>query len=171
MSVEDKRALSIMESTITHKNGHYKLGLPWRDKDASLLNNLPLAHARLQNIRKKLSSDPKLHKMYKETVNDYIEKGYATEVPKSKTNSKRVWYLPHHPVINEHKPGKVHVVLDCTATYQGKSLYTELLQGPDLMNSLVGVLLRFRQDKNIAAEIESMFHQVRVTEDDLDTKW
>ena len=29
MSVEDKKSLKIMEETITHEDGHYKLGLPW----------------------------------------------------------------------------------------------------------------------------------------------
>ncbi|XP_071124293.1 uncharacterized protein [Mytilus edulis] len=37
------------------------------------------------------------------------------------------------------------------------------------MNSLVGVIIRFRQDKvALAADIEAMFHQVRVREDDCD---
>lgn len=47
-----------------HEDGHYKLGLPWRDKNASIPNNLPLAHSRLQNLRKKLIRNPNLHEMY-----------------------------------------------------------------------------------------------------------
>ena len=55
------------------------------------------------------------------------------------------------------------VVFDCAAKYKGRSLNQELLQGPDLNNTLVGVLLRFRQDKiAIVADIETMFHQVKV---------
>lgn len=144
-----------------HEDGHYKLGLPWRDKNASIPNNLPLAHSRLQNLRKKLIRNPNLHEMYKSTVNYYIEKGYATEVTNSEMNTNCVCYLSHHPVINEHKPGKVRDVFDCAATYQSRSLNSELLQGLDLMNSLVGVLLRFRKDKiGIVADIEAMFRQV-----------
>ena len=38
-----------------------------------------------------------------------------------------------------------------------------MLQGPDLNNTLVGVLLCFRQDKiAIVADIEAMFHRVKV---------
>lgn len=38
-----------------------------------------------------------------------------------------------------------------------------LLQGPDLTNNLVGVLIRFRQERTaIMCDIESMFHQVHV---------
>lgn len=48
------------------------------------------------------------------------------------------------------------------------SLNTELLQGPDLTNSLVGVLLRFRQEPiAMTADIKSMFYQVRVPRSDV----
>ena len=37
------------------------------------------------------------------------------------------------------------------------------MQGPDLVNSLIGVLIRFRKEQvAITADKESMFHQVRV---------
>lgn len=158
-----------MESSITQADGHYKLGLPWRDRETTLPDNMVLAHARLQQLKRKLSSNETLHKMYTTTVNDYIEKGYAKEVTNIESKSKRLWYLPHHPITNENKPGKVRVVFDCASKYQGISLNSQLLQGPDLMNSLVGVIIRFRQDKvALAADIEAMYHQVRVREDDCD---
>ena len=67
----------------------------------------------------------------------------------------------------EHKPGKVRVVFDCAARFGDTSLNDQLLQGPDLTNNLTGVLLRFRQ-KSVAlmADVEQMFHQVRVAPDD-----
>ena len=44
-----------------------------------------------------------------------------------------------------------------------------LLQGPDLTNNLVGVLLRFRQGEvAFTADVKSMFHQVKVPVDDRD---
>ena len=43
---------------------------------------------------------------------------------------------------------------------------------PDFANSLVGVLTLFRQESGaIMADIETMYHQVRVTEDDTDLLW
>ena len=52
----------------------------------------------------------------------------------------------------------------CAARFRNKSLNDQLLQGPDLTNSLVGVLRRFRQERvGISADIEKMFHQVRVS--------
>jgi len=54
--------------------------------------------------------------------------------------------------------GKFRVAHDCAARYQGVALNDKLLQGPDLTNSLVGVLLRFRQGKiAFTADIKAMF--------------
>ena len=61
------------------------------------------------------------------------------------------------------KPEKVGVIFDCAAKYQGTSLNDQTLQGPDLTNSLTGVLIRFREEQiALMADIEAMFHQVRV---------
>ena len=168
-SVEDRKAMRMMSESLTTENdGHYKIALPWKSDDVKLPCNLPMAHARLAQLKRKLQSTPELHKMYTDTVEGYIKKGYASEVSNGPL-PKRVWYLPHHPVTNINKPGKVRVVFDCAAKYKGVSLNDTLLQGPDLMNSLVGVLLRFRQDRiALAGDIEAMFHQVRVVEEDRD---
>ena len=54
------------------------------------------------------------------------------------------WYVPHHDVYHPHKPGKIRVVFDCSAKFVGLSLNSMLYKGPDLTNSFVGVLTRFR---------------------------
>ncbi|CAC5408414.1 unnamed protein product [Mytilus coruscus] len=85
LSIEDKEAMKMMESSITQEDGHYKLGLPWRDRETTLPNNMVLAHARLQQLKRKLSSNETLHKMYTTTVNDYKELGISetdTEIKK-----------------------------------------------------------------------------------------
>ena len=77
--------------------------------------------------------------------------------------------MPHHPVFNPNKPGKLRAVFDAAFRFRGISLNECLLTGPDLFNSLIGVLIRFRSNKvAIAADIEGMFHQVKVTEEDSD---
>ncbi|KAK3748954.1 hypothetical protein QZH41_006840 [Actinostola sp. cb2023] len=68
--------------------------------------------------------------------------------------------------ISPKKPGKIRVVFDCSATYNGESLNRQLLQGPDLTNNLVGVLFRFRQEPiAFMCDIEKMFHQVKVNKE------
>ena len=60
-------------------------------------------------------------------------------------------------------------MFDCAAKYRDISRNQQLLQGQDLTNSLVGVLLRFRQEPiAVAADIESMFFHVLVESKDCD---
>ena len=61
------------------------------------------------------------------------------------------------------------MVFDCASTFHGTSLNRELLQGPDLTNKLIGVMLRFRLGPiALMTDIEGMFHQVRVAREDVD---
>ena len=62
------------------------------------------------------------------------------------------------------------MVFDCTARYKETSLNDQPLSGPDLINSLLGVLLRFRQEPvSLSSDNETMFHQVMVDPNDIDT--
>jgi len=57
--------------------------------------------------------------------------------------------------------------MDAAAKCDGVSLNDKLHTGPDLLNSLVGVLLQFREQRvGLAADIEAMFHQVQIIEQD-----
>ncbi len=60
-------------------------------------------------------------------------------------------------------------MFDCVASFQGTSLNAKLLQGPGLISSIIAVVTRFRKEPMILmADVESMFHQVKVSADDVD---
>ena len=62
--------------------------------------------------------------------------------------------------------------MDAAAKHDGVSLNDKLHTGPDLLNSLVGVLLRFREQRvGLADDIEPMFHQVQIIEDQPALMW
>lgn len=103
-------------------------------------------------------------------MDEMFKKGYAEKVPPALLNHKdgQVWYIPHHGVYHRQKD-KLRVVFDCATSYKGKSLNKELLQGPDLANTLLGDVLRFRQEHTaFMADIEAMFYQVYVHDDHRD---
>ena len=169
LSVEDKRALEMMEQSLKRKDGHFQVALPWREKPVKIPNNKPMAEKRLESLKRRLKKDGELFDKYKRAMQDYIDKGHAERIPKKELEEKssKIWYLPHHPVTHRLKPEKVRVVFDCAAKYEGQSLNMQLLQGPDLTNSLAGVLIRFREEPvALVADIESMFYQVLVDPDD-----
>lgn len=88
----------------------------------------------------------------------------------AKVTTSKTWYLPHHAALNPNKPGKVRVVFDVASKFHSVSLNDKLLTGPDLLNNLVGILMRFRTGKvAVMADIEQMFHQVGVCGEDRDS--
>ena len=171
-SVEDKRALEIMEGSLQQVNGHFQVALPWRHDPPYLPNNKTMAERRALLLKRRLMKDKDLLEKYRTTMNGYIEKGHAEMVPEEELNTRNrlVWFLPHHPVTHPLKLDKVRVVYDCAAKFGQTSLNQQLLQGPDQTNQLVGVLSRFRQNTvGMVADIEAMFHQVLVDPKDCDS--
>jgi len=163
MSIEDEKALKIMQSTAyLDEAKHWNIRLPWRNDPPDLPNNKTLALSRLKYLRKKFDADAAFRDQYTEKMNTYLSSGFAIKAPDDPKTHIPKWYLPHHAVFHPQKQ-KIRVVFDCSAQYNQSSLNQELLQGPDLMNNLIGVILRFRQERiALAADIEGMFHQVRV---------
>lgn len=168
-SIEDHQFLAMMERSSKLENGHYELCLPLRDCSDPLPNNRVQAEARLNQLRKKFQKQPSLFSEYKTFMENIIQQGYAEEVPtKDLNHDRKVWYLPHHSVRHPRKQ-KLRVVYDCAAEFRGVSLNKELLQGPDLTSSLVGVLTRFREERvAVMADIEAMFSQIKVPKGDRD---
>lgn len=131
-----------------------------------LPNNLCVAEQRLRGLKKRFEKNVKFKEEYTSFVNDMLAQGYAEMVPNEQLEQDdgKVWHIPHHGVYHPTK-GKLRVMFDCGATYKGTSLNCQLLQGPDLTNSLIGVLIRFRKDPvAVMADIRAMFHQVNVSE-------
>ena len=125
------------------KNGHYETGLLWKADDIVLPDNRKQAERRLESLKRRFQRDPSLEQKYRTLMDDYLVKGYARRLPNNEAlvSGPRKWYLPHFPVLNPNKPGKVRIVFDAAAEFENTSLNKNLLQGPDCTNSIVGVLM------------------------------
>ena len=78
---------------------------------------------------------------------------------------EKEWYLPHHPVLNPIKPGKVRRVCNSAAKYKVVCISDNLLAGDDLLHGLIGTIFRFCEGIiALTADNESMFLQVQVPE-------
>ncbi|XP_061698520.1 uncharacterized protein LOC133512687 [Syngnathoides biaculeatus] len=105
----------------------------------------------------------------KEQFVDFMEKlfnnKHAEEAPPL-SEDEECWYLPIFGVYHPRNPGAIRVVLDSSAQEDGISLNSVLLSGPDLNNSLLGVLLRFRKEVvALTVDIQQMFYGFLVRED------
>ncbi|XP_030585762.1 uncharacterized protein LOC115780619 [Archocentrus centrarchus] len=169
-SQDDLQFLSKLKQGIRHKeDGHVEMPLPFKGERPNLPDNIQCAVHRLKYLERKLRRDRQYYQDYKTFMEETITHGDAEKVPDADLHKHPVWYIPHHGVYHPQKPGKIRIVFDCSARSQGTSLNDHLLTGPELTNSLVGVLCRFRKGKiAIMCDIERMFHQFHVKTEDQD---
>nr|XP_058944749.1 uncharacterized protein LOC131772813 [Pocillopora verrucosa] len=172
MSRDDLKFMNIVEDSVMQcEDGHYQVSLPLRDLNLQMPANRSQAERRALYLKRKFSKDVKFREDYVACLEKVIGDGFAEKVPLDvlERSDGKVWFIPHHGVYHHKKPDKIRVVFDCSAHSQGTSLNDELFQGPDLTNNLVGVLIRFRQEPvAVMGDVQSMFHQVRVPEEDRD---
>ena len=168
LSVNDKLALKAMRETVSIVNGKYQIGIPWRADPKTLLpNNRSVAESRLRMLKRRFLNDPKFAADYAKTLEQYIFDGHAELVSAEESREENQWFLPHHAVFKRSNPEKCRVVFDCAAQYRGISLNDAVFQGPNFLNSLAGVLIRFRKEPvAVVGDITKMFHQCMVLPED-----
>ena len=160
LSVEDRKFLEIMRLGVKKVDGHYEAPVPFRNADVALPNNKDMAVRRLLAHKSKMQRDAAYRDEYSRSMGKLISERSQKCEPLS-SPSQDCWYIPHHAV---HQKGKdLRVVFDSSAKYRERSLNDELLQGPDLVNLLVGVLVRFRKESvAYSAYLEACFHQIGI---------
>lgn len=147
------------------ERGHYEMPLPFKERP-NMPDNRQEAEVRLNQLKRKLERDERYRADYVNYMDDIIKRGDAEEV-KDEGLPGETWYIPHHGIYHPKKPEKLRVVFDCSAKHKGNSLNEKLLSGPDMLNNMTGVLVRFRQHKiAIMCDVEKMFHQFEVKESD-----
>ena len=117
------------------------------------------------SIEKRLAKDPELENAYQATFQKDLEINFVRRLDQADSDNKKKdlqWFLPHHPLKDPHKPGKVRRVCNAASKFKGSALNDELLSGPASLRNLVGIVFRFIEiQKTITADFESMFLQMQ----------
>ncbi|CAK1544735.1 unnamed protein product [Leptosia nina] len=118
---------------------------------------------RFTGIKKKLQEDSQLKREYSTQIMNLLRCQYANEVLTVCTSPKK-WYLP-----NPLKK-KLRIVFDTAVKTTEWSFNDALLPGPNLLQSLFEILLRFREGPvAIIADIRGMILRVKIKEKDRDS--
>ena len=169
LSQEDYQFLEMMENETTVTDaGNYMMPLPFKERPA-LPNNYQQAIRRQEGLEKRFEKDEELKLEYNKFMQELISEELVETVnEEQEVNPGEKWYIPHFAVRHPQKQ-KLRVVFDCKAPYSGTSLNDHLLQGPDMMNSLLGILCRFRRESiAISCDIQKMFYNFLVPPQDRD---
>lgn len=165
-SIEDNLFLEIMDKEMyKDEDSSWVAPLPFKEPRQKMPNNRDLAESRFTSLKRNMQRKPLMQEQFVEFMEAIFHNGHAEVAPPLK-QGEECWYLPTFGVFHPQKPNKIRVVFDSSAQYSGISLNSVLLSGPDLNNSLIGVLLRFRKEAvAIMADIQQMFHCFMVRED------
>lgn len=166
-SVEDLTFMAVMEQGLKKdESNSWVAPLPFKQPRRRLPDNRPQALNRFFSLKRSLERKPEMSQHFFSFMGKIFENGHAEVAPPLKGNEER-WYLPIFGVYHPKKPGSIRVVFDSSAQHDAVSLNDVLLTGPDLNNSLLGVLIRFRREAiAVTADIKQMFHCFLVREQD-----
>ena len=79
-----------------------------------------------------------------------------------------IHYISHHAIVRpEKKSTPVRIVFNSSASFNGHCLNDYWHKGPDLLNNLFGVLLRFHENAvAVFEDIAKMHHMIGITPPD-----
>ena len=145
-SRSDIRALETLEKTTVCEEGRYTVGMLWSCPRSTLPNNYRSAVKQFLSLENRLTKNPYLKAAYSDTIKTDEESGYIRKLDPTEiceTRNDPQWYVPHHPVINPNKPGKVRRVCNAASEFEGDSLNKSLLIDPDLLQNLDSIICCF----------------------------
>lgn len=120
----------------------------------------------LISTEKRLAKNPEHAKVYQTQVEDMIHRSVARKLTSKELDeySGPVHYISHHEVLKpESKSTPVRIVFNSSANYMGHTLNDYWSKGPDLLNNLLGVLVRFRENEvAMMGDIKKMYHSVNI---------
>lgn len=123
---------------------------------------------RLKSVCHTLEKKPAMKEHYMQFMQKMTDSQHAEIVPVLQEGQES-WYLPSFGIYHPKKPEQIRIVFDSSAQYEGVSLNSVLLKGPDQNNDLLGVLIRFRKEKiAVTADIQHMFYCFVVKEEHRD---
>ena len=79
------------------------------------------------------------------------------------------YYIAHHAVLNPESkstppPPPCRIVFNSSAKFSGHILNDYLEKGPDMLNNLLGIILRFREERvGMVGDISKMYHSIEIS--------
>ena len=161
MSLKDERDYNLFIQHMRYDKGgtsddpgpYWRISYPWTIPKGELVENKPAVLGVMNATAKKLDKDQNWRAVYETQLRDLVNRGFAREVEEEeirdhKKNGGKVYYIAHQMALNPaSKSTPVRTVFNCSQMFRGYSLNSSMALGPEHgLNSLHGVLLRFREE-------------------------
>ena len=168
---EDRAAMVKMYEGITKlDNGHYQVPVLWLGAGRPPNNRKEAAAEWNRNLAR--LKDASLHCEFDKIIQHWLDSDFIEELPDKAYMDRNAFYLPYFAVLRPDKPtSPVRIVMNGKAVFGPNkvSLNDCIARGPKLLNDLVEVLMRFRQQPiGLSCDIKEMFLNVYMPPEDWD---
>lgn len=175
MTLAEEREMEMVRDGLTYVTEdhhslepHWHAKYPWTEDPASLPNNKTAVEATFRRTEKQLAKEPEWKVAYASQVHEMVSRKAAVKLSKEVLQSWTgpVWYISHLIAPNPHSVSTpVRLVWNSSQKYRGLSLNDILIKGPDVLNPIRAVLLRFRAGVFAAlGDIRKMYNSVWLEE-------
>ena len=149
------------------ENNRWLAEYPWIKDPADLPDNRRVALSMLYSTERRLGKNTQHATVYDNQVRDMVQRGVARKLTKEELINYKgpIHYISHHEVLKpDSKSTPVRIVFNSSANYMGHVLNEYWAKGPDLLNSLLGILVRFRENEvAFIGDIKKIYHTVKTT--------
>ena len=103
--------------------------------------------------------------VYQKQIEDMVDREVARKLTLKELKEYKgpIHYISHHEVLKpDSKSTPVRIVFNSSVRYLGHALNDYWAKGPHLLNDLLGILIRFRENKiALIGDIKKMYHTVK----------
>ena len=166
-TLQQERELALIDKGLTLEKETWKARYPWIKDPENLPNNYNAAFAMLRSTERRLMKNPDQARLYQMQIDDMVKRGVAKRLSSSEMQEYNgpIYYLSHHEVMKPDSDSTpCRLVFNSSARYMNNTLNDYWAKGPDLLNNLLGVLIRFRENEvAIVGDISKMYHTVKTS--------
>jgi hypothetical protein len=160
----------LIEDSCQKIGNQWLIPYPWKEDPKHLPDNKEQAVKKLEATERRLLKNPDHAKAYNQQMVEMEQLGFSRKLTEKEEREYDgpVHYVSHHEVLKpDSKSTPVRIVFNASSSFHGHKLNDYWMKGPDLLNDLFGVVLRFRENQTaIMADISKMYHRILIPESD-----
>ena len=170
LSQIEREEAKIIEEPCDKIGNQWLIPYPWKKDPRQLPNNKSQAKKKLEATERWLFKNPDHAAAYDLQMVEMNHLQFSRRLTEKEAREYPgpVHFISHHEVLRpESKSTPVRIVFNSSAAFQGHKLNEYWMKGPDLLNDLFGVVLRFRENQvAFIGDISKMYHRIRIPEMD-----
>ena len=173
MSKVEQQELKIIEENLVLDPDEecWTTPYPYKESPSVLQDNREQALKFMQKTEARLNKSETKAAQFREQFDDYVKRGVFRKLSDEEmaAHTGPVFYVTYHEVEKEDSTSTpLRIVMNSSLKYKGKSLNDILMKGPNTLNDLFTIQLKFRcHIVPMILDIKKMYHSIKTTDQEL----